>query len=137
MKICIIQPAYSKDYTDSQKCFDDQLALIDQCDESMDLIVLPESCDIPALAATRAESMASAAKFLPILLEKVSQTAKRCNAMVFVNAPQYIGAQKLRHQIFKIFHFTFPFQNNDRLCKHYSIKKTKYQDEKKKIPQSC
>lgn len=89
MKICIIQPAYSKDYTDSQKCFDDQLALIDQCDESMDLIVLPESCDIPALAATRAESMASAAKFLPILLEKVSQTAKRCNAMVFVNARSF------------------------------------------------
>jgi len=86
MKVCIIQPAYSTDYSMSDKYYEQQIALIDKCDESMDLIVLPESCDIPCLASTKEEGELSAAKFNKILLDKVSETAKRCNAMVFVNA---------------------------------------------------
>ena len=86
MKVCIIQPAYSTDYSLSDKYFEDQLKLIDTCDESMDLIVLPESCDIPCLAKTREQSEASSAKFTDAILEKATETAKRCNAMVFVNA---------------------------------------------------
>ena len=86
MKICIIQPAYSTDYSASERYFEDQIKLIDQCDESMDLIVLPESCDIPCLAATKEEVEKSYDKFNKILLDKVADTARRCNAMVFVNA---------------------------------------------------
>ena len=86
MKVCIIQPAYSTDYSMSDKYYERQIALIDKCDESMDLIVLPESCDIPCLASTKEEGELSSAKFNKILLDKVSETAKRCNAMVFVNA---------------------------------------------------
>ena len=62
MKVCIIQPKYSSDFKMSDKCFEEQLKLIDQCDESMDIIVLPESCDIPAFAGLPEESKLSAEK---------------------------------------------------------------------------
>ncbi len=86
MKICIIQPAYSTDFSKIDEYFDMQEKLIDQCDESMDLIVLPESCDIPCLTGSRENGMLASAKFNKRLLDKVSQTAKRCGAMIFANA---------------------------------------------------
>ena len=89
MKVCIIQPAYSIDYAQSDFYFAEQLKLIDRCDESMDLIVLPESCDVPCLAGSRENGRRSSEKYNRILLEKVAETAKRCNAMIFVNARSY------------------------------------------------
>lgn len=86
MKVCIIQPGYSTDYSKSDEYFENELKLLEKCDVSMDMIVLPESCDIPCLAATKEESEASAVKYNARLLEKVKQTAIRCNAIVFVNA---------------------------------------------------
>ncbi|MBO5270876.1 MAG: hypothetical protein J6B77_08825 [Clostridia bacterium] len=86
MKVCIIQPAYSTDYAASDRYFEEQLQLIRQCDESMDLIVLPESCDVPCLAKAREDAEASYRKYNERLLSLVSETAKRCHAMVFVNA---------------------------------------------------
>ena len=89
MKVCIIQPLYSTDYEKSDNYFEEQLMLIDQCDESMDIIVLPESCDIPCLARSKEESELSSQKFNKRLLDKVSETARRCNAIVFVNARSF------------------------------------------------
>lgn len=89
MKVCIIQPAYSTDFSRSDYYFEEQLKLIDACDDSMDLIVLPEACDIPCLANTKERGELSASKFNRILLDKVAQTAKRCNAMIFVNARSF------------------------------------------------
>ncbi|MBQ8357539.1 MAG: hypothetical protein IJX39_07000 [Clostridia bacterium] len=86
MKVCIIQPAYSTDFTRSDQYFADQLALLAQCDDSMDLIVLPESCDIPCLAGCKENSEIASAKYNKPLLDAVARTAKRCHAMVFVNA---------------------------------------------------
>ena len=48
MKVCVIQPRYSFDEKDVGACFEGLLRLLDQCDESMDLIVLPEYSDAPA-----------------------------------------------------------------------------------------
>ena len=48
MKVCLIQPAYSTDYTKIDEYFDAELALLAACDESMDLIVLPEYSDVLA-----------------------------------------------------------------------------------------
>ena len=86
MKVCIIQPAYSTDYSLCNNCFDAEMELLSQCDSSMDLIVLPEYCDIPCLAKTKEEADAASAKYLGRLLDHVASTAKRCHAMVFVCA---------------------------------------------------
>ena len=86
MKVCIIQPKYSVDFEKSDELFKEEIAFLDKCDETMDLIVLPESSDIPCLAKTREQAELSVEKYNEILLDKASQTAKRCNAMLFVNA---------------------------------------------------
>ena len=96
MKVCIIQPEYSTDYSRSEELFEKQLALLAQCDESMDIIVLPESADTPCLAKTPELAQASVEKFNTRLLQTASETAKRCNAMVFVNARSF-HADRMRN----------------------------------------
>ena len=86
MKICIAQPEYSVDYSRSDELFEKQLELFSQCDDSMDIIVFPESCDIPCLAKTKEDAVTSVEKYNKKLLETASATAKRCNALLFVNA---------------------------------------------------
>ena len=85
MKVCIIQPPYSSDYSRSDECFEKELELLSQCDESMDLIVLPEMCDIPCLAHTLEERMNSYNKYNARIHKAASETAKRCGAMLFIN----------------------------------------------------
>lgn len=86
MKVCIAQPEYSVDYNRSDELFEKQLQLFGQCDDSMDIIVFPESCDIPCLAKTKEDAEKSAAKYTQKLLEVASATAKRCNSLLFLNA---------------------------------------------------
>lgn len=86
MKVCIIQPPYSVNYSESDEYFRREIAFLDECDSSIDLIVMPESCDIPCLARCAEQANESFLKFNDILLKKVSETAKRCNAVIFVNA---------------------------------------------------
>lgn len=86
MKVCLIQPAYSTDYTKIDEYFDHELALLDRCDASMDLIVMPELSDVPCLAKTKAESEAAVEKFNARILDAAKNTAKRCHAMLFINA---------------------------------------------------
>ena len=56
MKVCIIQPAYSTDFEKIDLYYEEQMKLASQCDESMDIIVLPESCDIPCLARSKEDA---------------------------------------------------------------------------------
>ena len=86
MKVCVIQPPYSSDYSLSEQHFIKELELLDACDPTMDIIVMPESCDIPCLAKTREESEASAEKYNERILAKAAETAKRCNSILFINA---------------------------------------------------
>ena len=86
MKVCVVQPEYSVDYNRSDELFEKQLEIFDKCDDSMDIIVFPESCDIPCLAKTKEQAEKSTQKYNKRLLEVASATAKRCNAMLFVNA---------------------------------------------------
>ena len=85
MKVCIIQPKYSVHYEESDACLKAEFALLDQCDSSMDVIVCPEMCDVPALANTKEDFEAAAAKYHGPMMEKAAETAKRCNAIVFIN----------------------------------------------------
>ena len=45
MKACVIQPKYSFNEADIENRFLDLMSLLDSCDESLDLIVLPEYSD--------------------------------------------------------------------------------------------
>ncbi len=85
MKVCVIQPYYSFSYNDLDRCFNEMTALIDRCDDSMDLIVLPEYCDIPAATENGIRFRESIEKYNRIVYEKVKATAVRCHAIVFAN----------------------------------------------------
>ena len=52
----------------------------------MDLIVLPEYSDIPAAQSDKTHFHASIEKYNSVIMEKAIETAKRVNAIVFVNA---------------------------------------------------
>lgn len=85
MKVCVIQPHYSFDERDVGKCFEDLLSLLDECDESMDLIVLPEYSDAPADVKGKGGFYDAVKEYNPVLMQKACETAKRCNSLVFVN----------------------------------------------------
>ncbi len=86
MKICVIQPHYSFDEKDVGKCFENLLSLLDECDESIDLIVLPEYSDALADVKGKKGFYDAVKEYTPILMQKACETAKRCNSMLFVNA---------------------------------------------------
>lgn len=86
MKVCIIQPEFSTDYARSEELFQKEIEYLRLCDKSMDIIVLPENSDIPALAKTKETAEESVEKYNEVLLKEAGETAKRCNAIVFVNA---------------------------------------------------
>lgn len=86
MKVCIFQPKYSTEYSLADEYFKQYMNFLDECDSSMDIIVMPESCDMPALAATKEEAESLTERFMLQLTKKWSGTAKRCNAIVFGNA---------------------------------------------------
>jgi len=86
MKACIIQPPYSRDVSDSEAFFQYKMNLLDQCDDSLDIIVLPEYSDVPCATSTKEETLFYHKKYIDILLNKCIETAKRCHALVFVNA---------------------------------------------------
>ena len=86
MKACVIQPYYSIDHNDTDYCYQEMIRLLDQCDSSMDLIVLPEYSDIPSAQPDKAHFHASIQKYNADILQKAKETAVRCNAIVFVNA---------------------------------------------------
>ncbi len=86
MKICVIQPQYSFDEKDLKSCFNILLDLLDKCDSSLDLIVLPEYSDALADVKGKNGFYSAVAENNSVLLEKARETAKRCNSLVFVNA---------------------------------------------------
>lgn len=86
MKVCVVQPSYSFDPQDLDQRFEGLLSLMDQCDDSMDLIVLPEYSDALADMKGRDGFYSAVEKNSAVLLEHAKKTAIRCNAFVFVNA---------------------------------------------------
>ena len=86
MKICVIQPHYSFDPSDVDECFRGLLSLLDACDDSMDLIVLPEYSDALADVQGKDGFYNAVATYNSVLLQRARETARRCHALVFVNA---------------------------------------------------
>ncbi|MBE6596787.1 MAG: hypothetical protein E7641_03855 [Ruminococcaceae bacterium] len=86
MKAYIFQPPYSRDTSLSEEYFNYKLDLLDKCREDADIIVLPEYSDVPCATSTLEETLYYHDKYIDILLERCSETAKRCSAILCVNA---------------------------------------------------
>ncbi len=86
MKACIIQPPYSRNLSLSDEYFEYKMNLLDQCDDSIDIIVLPEYSDVPCATTGKDDSLEYHKKYITRLLNKCIETAKRCKSLVFVNA---------------------------------------------------
>lgn len=85
MRVCVIQPFYSLDYNDADKCFAQYTGFLDACDESADIIVLPEYCDVPVSVPDGEKFYELVNKYNKEIMDKCVMTAKRCKATVFVN----------------------------------------------------
>lgn len=85
MTAYIIQPRYSMNSKEMEDCFKEELRLLDSCDENADIIVLPEYSDVLSATTTDEEFILAIERYAPIIEQKVRETAKRCNAIVFAN----------------------------------------------------
>ena len=56
--------------------------------EGADIIVFPEACDVPCLTSGKDDFDASVEKYGEKLFSVASETAKRCNAIVFANGSE-------------------------------------------------
>lgn len=97
MKVRIIQPAYTFDAEDLQKNYDAMIALMDACEEPLDIIVMPEYCDIPAAQKGKAAYRASIQKYNQPFMDKAIEMAKRCHAITFVNCAYTTADGKMRN----------------------------------------
>lgn len=86
MKACIIQPPYSRDVSLSDAYFEYKINCLNQCDASADIIVLPEYSDVPCVTGTLEETLFYHERYIDRLLRTCVETAKRCRAMMFINA---------------------------------------------------
>ena len=97
MKVRIIQPAYTFNAEDLQKNFDGMIALMEECNEPLDIIVMPEYCDIPAAQKGKKAYLASIERFNAPFMEKAIEMAKRCQAITFVNCAYKTETGKMRN----------------------------------------
>ncbi len=101
MKVAVIQPLYSTDFSRADELFDWETDALDKCDESLDLIVLPESADHPVLSGSRQNYDLLSRRFCRRMMDKAKETAVRCNAMVFYNGMDEVDG-KPRNTTFAI-----------------------------------
>ena len=97
MKVRIIQPAYTLDPNDLQKNFDGMIALMEQCNEPLDIIVMPEYCDIPSAQKGKLAYVSAIERYNAPFMEKAIEMAKRCHAITFVNCAYRTESGKLRN----------------------------------------
>ena len=86
MKAYIIQPYYSFEEKDLQKCYDGMIALLDTVDKDADIIVLPEYTDIPAACDSKASFHGAIETYNERIKKSAAEAARRCHSLVFFNA---------------------------------------------------
>lgn len=100
MKFAVIQTPYPLDAAKVGECIEWELDALKKCGEDLDVIVLPEASDRQARMKTKEEAFGAAKKYGPKLLKACSETAKRCNAVVFVNALDFSHGEAPRNTTF-------------------------------------
>ena len=86
MKARVIQQPFSVDGKDMDAYFEWTINELKKCDESLDIVVLPEFSEVPGKTLSREEFLNTARKNGPILLETCAETARRCSTLVFAGA---------------------------------------------------
>ena len=86
MKVCVIQPPYAHDPAKIGESVEWELDALAKCGEDLDVIVLPEASDRQGTVSSRAALSNAVERFNAPLLAACSATARRCGAVVFVNA---------------------------------------------------
>ena len=112
MKFCVLQPPYPLDAEKVGEGVRWELDALAKCDASLDVIVLPEASDRQARVKTREQAIDAARKHGPQLLEACAETARRCNAVVFVNALDFSHGDDPRNT-------TFAYDRTGRLVGRY------------------
>ena len=112
MRFCVLQPPYPLDAEKVGEGVRWELDSLAKCDASLDVIVLPEASDRQARVKTREQAIDAARKHGPQLLEACAETARRCNAVVFVNALDFSHGDDPRNT-------TFAYDRTGRLVGRY------------------
>lgn len=84
MKVCAIQPPYPYKPEESEDNLKWIIQELDKCDDSIDLIALPEYSNAPSIY-TKEEFPQYVEKLTAPLLDAITKTAKRCKAIIAVN----------------------------------------------------
>jgi len=91
MNIRVIQPPYPKHVSDTPACVAFMIDQLRCCDESLDLILLPECCNAPSGCGDSSLLRRLVAENTEPLLSAVKETAIRCKATVGINL--YVHAE--------------------------------------------
>ena len=86
MKFTVIQPPYAHDKAKIGESVAWEIEALAKCGPDADVIVLPEAADHQGAVSTPEEVATAFASFHAPLLDACAETARRCNAVVFVNA---------------------------------------------------
>ena len=87
MKFCVVQAPYAKDPAKVGESVEFQMDALRRCDESLDVVVLPEASDRQGKILNGHQGVVEAyEKYNAPLLKLCAETARRCKATVFVNA---------------------------------------------------
>ena len=89
MNIRVIQPPYPKSAEDTPATVAFMVEQLRRCEESLDLILLPECCNAPSGCGDSALLRRLVKENTGILLEAVKETAIRCKAAVGINLYVY------------------------------------------------
>ena len=84
MKACVIQPPYSMDTSHSDEYFRFKLQMLDQCDDSIDIIVLPEYSDVPCATATREETIDYHQKYIQTIWTNHNYNFAKIHRSLFI-----------------------------------------------------
>ena len=89
MNIRVIQPPYPKRAEDTPESVAFMIGELQRCDESLDLILLPECCNAPSGCGDSSLLRRLVAENTDKLLSAVKETAVRCKAVVGINLYVY------------------------------------------------
>ena len=86
MKARVIQQFFAQDKAGLDKSFEWTINELNKCDESLDIIVLPEFSEVPGKTSGKEEFLTTSRQNGAVLLDVCARTAKRCSSLVFVGA---------------------------------------------------